>query len=41
VPLSVNEWIQIAIVSTTIIIVVEIDKAIRRRMNVKAKPESG
>jgi Ca2+-transporting ATPase len=31
VPLSVNEWIQIAIVSTTIIIVVEIDKAIRRR----------
>jgi Ca2+-transporting ATPase len=31
VPLSINEWVRIAIVTVTVIIAVEIDKAIRRR----------
>ncbi|GBD97925.1 putative cation-transporting ATPase F [bacterium BMS3Abin06] len=31
VPLSINEWFQIALVTVTVIIAVEIDKAIRKR----------
>jgi Ca2+-transporting ATPase len=40
-PLSLDGWIHVALVTSTVILVVEIDKAIRRRMNVKAKPASG
>jgi Ca2+-transporting ATPase len=38
-PITINEWIQILIVSSTVIFAVEIDKLLRRKRSVKKAEE--